>query len=138
MSKLKALIKQIFLFLLPLYLRFYVFRLRFKKEINVVFFAMTLPMWRYQHIYEALKLHPKFRLYIVIQPHSSYSNSQKVQDVKCLMSYFDSKGISYVLGQQEDGTCINIRKEFSPDILFYPHPYWDYYPKQLSYSWFYD
>ena len=138
MLKLRTVVKQIFLSLLPYYLCLYVFTLRFKKKINVVFFAMTLPMWRYQHLYEILRKHPKFNPYIVLQPHSAYSDSQKIEDVNRLMEYFDSKGIPYVLGQHKNGTCINIRKEFSPDILFYPHPYWDYYPQELSYNKFYD
>ena len=47
--------------------------LKTRDEIVVVFFAMSLPMWRYQRLYEAMKDHPLFRPYIVLTPRITYA-----------------------------------------------------------------
>ena len=125
-------------YLCPIYRWLLTMKLRRKDQINVMFFVPSLPMWRHQHLYERLKTHPRFNPTIVILPSCSYSEYQQVSDVKILRDYFDAKGISYVLGIQEDGKLYDVRNELEPDILFYPQPYSGYYISDLSYNQFYD
>lgn len=136
-------IKNSLLELLPLYQWFLVRRLRYKKKINVVFFAATLPMWRYQHIYEELSKHPKFRTWVVIAPADAFSDSQKEKDIEDLKAFFDKKNIPYLIGWDGRDTYLDIRKELNPDILFYPQPYRGFYPEhdsreRINYFHFYD
>lgn len=137
MGKIRTFIKDILLRLLPLYQWFYVKRLRHKKKINVVFFASSLPMWRYQHLYEALSKHPRFNVSIVIQPFIWWPESQKQENVQDLCRYFDDKSIPYLLGTNAEGIILDVKGELKPDLLFYPQPYWGYYPDELSYNKFY-
>lgn len=123
--------------LCPIYRWLLVKKLRHKDQINVVFFAMSLPMWRHQHLYEKLIEHPKFNPIIVILPSCSYSEEQQALDVKALRDYFDARNVSYILGIQ-DNTVYDVRNKLDPDILFYPQPYWGYYISHLSYNKFYD
>ncbi len=134
----RRLLKKLYLFLLPLYHKLYVLRLRHKKEINVVFFAMSLPMWRYQHIYELLRKHPRFNPYVVIVPSISYTEHQQHLDESALIQYFDKTGVTYLLGRLKNGSYLNVKKELSPDILFYPQPYSGYYPNEIAFSKFYN
>lgn len=135
---LRSKIKQIVIRLLPLYQKLLVWRLRHKKTINVVFFAMSVPMWRYQHLYELMSKHPRFKTYIVILPMVTYAKEQQKADIKDLKSYFDSKCISYILGQNPNGNFFDLRKEVDPDVIFYPQPYYGYYPEELAYNSFID
>ena len=137
MARIRAFIKNIILRLLPLYQWFYVRRLRHKKEINVVFFASSLSMWRYQHLYEALSKHPRFNATIVIQPFVWWAEFQKETNVQELCDYFNSKSIPFLLGTNADGAIFDVKNELKPDILFYPQPYFGYYSYELSYSKFY-
>ena len=137
MSRIIVFVKNIILRLLPLYQWFYVRRLRHKKEINVVFFASSLSMWRYQHLYEALSKHPKFNATIVIQPFVWWAEFQKETNVQELCDYFNSKSIPFFLGTNADGAIFDVKNELKPDILFYPQPYNGYYPDKLSYNNFY-
>lgn len=117
---------------LPVYHFVLVCTLRHKKKINVVFFAMSLSMWRYQHLYEEMLKYSKFNPTIVIYPPLSYDIGQKQREIAKLMEHFDNSNISYVLGDN------NIRRQLKPDILFYPQPYPDFYPEDVSFKQFYD
>lgn len=135
----KNLIKKvIILYVYPLYQNLLVFRLRYKKKINVVFFASSLPMWRHQHLYELMIKYPKFNPQIIILSSSTYSKLAQENDVKLLREYFDTKGIPYVLGVQKDGGVFDVKKAIAPDILFYPQPYVSYYQNQFSYKRFFN
>ena len=139
MDKLISLVKAfIIYYIYPLYRWLLVYKLRHKDQVNVVFFVMSLSMWRHQHLYGALKKLPKFNPIIVILPSCSYTEEQQRSDVEELRRYFNAKGISYVLGINEDKTIYDVRKNLSPDILFYPQPYSGYYIEELSYNKFYD
>lgn len=124
-------------YLCPIYRWFLVKKLRHKDQINVVFFAMSLPMWRHQHLYEKLIEHPKFNPIIVILPSCSYSEEQQASDVKALRDYFDARNISYILGIQ-DNRVYDVRNKLDPDILFYPQPYCGIFIDDLAYNCFYD
>lgn len=139
LENLKSQIKSFVIkYLCPIYRWFLVKRLRHKNKINVVFFAMSLPMWKHQHLYEKLSKHPRFNPTIVILPSCSYAAEQQTSDVKVMKKYFDAKRIPYVLGVQDKGTIYDIRRNLSPDILFYPQPYWGMFINGFTYNNFYD
>ena len=93
-----------------------------KEKISVVFFAMNLPMWRYQLLYEALLKHKKFNVSIVLSPCISFSKEQQIKDIESLRTFFHKKGISYIDYKFEENTCYDVRNRLNPDILFYPQP----------------
>lgn len=129
---------KLFIMVLPIYHKFLVIRLRHKKTINVVFFAMSLSQWRYQRLYEELSKLSKFKTHIIIQPVEWYSESQKEKEISALVNFFESRNTPFILGTDKAGNITNIRREVSPDILFYPQPYHGYYHKELAYGNFRD
>ena len=135
---LRSIARKLVVRLLPIYHKLLVWRLRHKKVINVVFFAASVSMWRYQFLYKLMSKHPKFRTHIVILPMATYAKEQQSIDVKDLKSYFDSKGMTYVLGQDPYGNFFDLKKEVDPDVLFYPQPYYGCYPDKLAYNSFID
>ena len=137
MASLIYIIKIFLIKLLPLYQWCYVKRLRFKKRINVVFFASSLSMWRYQHLYEALSKHPRFNVSIVIAPFVPYSIEQREGDVCVLKDYFTKKNIPFSIGWDGRDSFMDV-KALSPDILFYPQPYRENYPLQIDFHNFYN
>ena len=99
----KTFVKDILVRLMPIYHKFLVWKLRRKKKINVIFFASSVSMWRYQHLYESMSSHPRFNPYIVIQPAMAYSEAQQEEDVNGLIKFFTSKNIPHILGVKRDG-----------------------------------
>lgn len=136
--KLRKIIKKIALFFLPFYQYCLVQRLRHKKKINVVFFASSLSMWRYQNLYEAISKHPKFNAWIVIAPAVAFNDEQRQKDIETLKDFFSKKNIPFLIGWDGGKSFIDIKQELKPDILFYPQPYRDFYPEKIAYSKFYD
>lgn len=135
-GEIRNFIIKIIIYFLPLYHKVLVLRLRNKKRINVVFYAMSLSQWRYQHLYEMLLKHPKFNPSIVICPAITYPKLQQFNDTKLLSEYFDARNIHYVVAENVNGDILDVQNILSPDILFYPQPYHGYYPKKLAYSKF--
>jgi len=99
-------------------------RLHRKQCINVVFFAMNLPMWRYQNLYDKLVSLHSFNVFIVLSPCVSLSEEQQKKDIEGLRAYFNQLGISYIdYDIEHSGKGIDIRNVLKADVLFYPQPY---------------
>ncbi len=98
-------------------------QLQTKDKITIVFFAMCLPMWRYQNLYKLLSNHPAFRVFIVLSPCVSYSKAQQRKDIEGLRSYFEKNKTPYIDYDFDSLSCVDVRREIEPDILFYPQPY---------------
>ena len=109
-------------------------QLKRKKHINVVFFAISRSMWRYQHLYEEMSKHPRFKTTIIIHPFNNWPEEQKQEYIHELQEYFKSKSIPFVMGTKTDGSILDVKKTCNPDILFYPQPYSGYYPPELSFE----
>lgn len=119
---------------LPFIHKLYIRQLKNKEKINVTFIAMSLSMWRYQRLYELLNRHPRFNVSLVLLPCRAYSLEQQEEDISKLKTYFDSKQILYYVGGER--TSLDIKKELSPDILFYPQPYRGLFSKKDDYLTF--
>ncbi len=114
----------------PLYQRLLVWRLRHKEQINVVFVGMSLPMWRYQNLYEAISKHPRFNTTIVVLPCIAYTEEQQKKDIDELVAYLRDRECRFVLGDKDS----NAIEELQPDILFYPQPYTNYLEERYSHK----
>ena len=121
--KIKDLLIQSILPLYCLHKTILVWRLRRKEQINVVFFAMSVSMWRYQNLYEEFRKYPRFNVSIVLAPSITYSVEQQNKDIEMLKKYFDQKGIKYIVGIKDQTPLIDLKQDLQPDILFYPQPY---------------
>ena len=109
-----------------------------KDKISVVFFAMNLPMWRYQLLYEALLKYEKFKVHVVLSPCISFSKEQQIKDIETLRLFFKQKGISYIDYNFENNTPYDVRNILKPDILFYPQPSFNLLNKEHDSSSFID
>lgn len=90
------------------------------SPIKVVFMAMDLAMWRYQHLYELMVTDSRFKVYIVISP--CLLREQCEQDAAKLRKFFNDKRISYI--DYHDGEKpYNVKGIINPDIVFYTQPY---------------
>ena len=90
-----------------------------RTPVNVVFMAMNVAYWRYQHVYELMAADDRFNVTIVLAPCIVLKYER---DLAMLRDYFDKKGISYIDYRPEEGP-IDIKKRLNPDIIFYPQPY---------------
>lgn len=115
---------------------FLVLKLRNKKKVNVVFFAMNLSMWRYQHLYELMVKHSKFNVYIIITPCLTYAKEQQELDLENLRAYFSKQNIPFIEPVDSKGEILDVKKVYNPDILFYSQPYFDILNSKHDISYF--
>lgn len=98
--------------------KYFLFKVKRKKRINVVFFASNLSMWRYQHLYELFLNYERFRVYVVLAPFVSYSKEDQSKNIDELKSFFNEKQIDYLEAEKCD-----VAVDVNPDIIFYPQYY---------------
>jgi len=91
-----------------------------KRPIKVVFIAIDVAYWRYQHIYELMLADSRFQPTIVLSPCIGHAHQE--QEIERLRVYFDTRGISYV-DYDFNSKPFCIREEICPDIIFFPQPY---------------
>lgn len=97
--------------------------IRRRNTLNVVFYAMNLPMWRYQNLYVELNKKTNFNVYIVLSPCITYSKEQQIEDIKTLEKYFQENNISYIDYDFTTSEIFDVKKNINPDMVFYPQPY---------------
>lgn len=87
--------------------------------VSVVFMAIDVALWRYQHLYELMSADKRFIVNIVLTP---CIGREQEKDLAGLRQYFGQRGISYIdyhAGEQP----LDIRRQINPDIIFYTQPY---------------
>ena len=89
---------------------------------RVVFLAMSVAMWRYQHLWELLDSDPRFDVNIVISPAKDYAIRQQQADVEALRRYFGERQMPYI-DFDVHGQPFDFGVRIDPDIVFYPQPY---------------
>ena len=90
-----------------------------RTPVRVVFMAIDVALWRYQHVYELMAADKRFSVNIVLTP-CIVRNYEK--DLAALRSFFDGKGIPYI-DYQTGQAPFDIKKQLNPDIIFYTQPY---------------
>lgn len=88
--------------------------------VKVVFYAIDLALWRYQHLYELMASDSRFLPTIVLSP--CPGRKQRNQDAQGLRQFFDGKGIPYI-DYHEGHPPYDVKGILQPDIVFYPQPY---------------
>lgn len=97
----------------------YVTAISGRTPINVVFMAIDVALWRYQHVYEMMAADNRFNVSIVLTP-CIVRNYER--DLESLRNYFEERGIPYIDYRSEVGP-IDIRSRLNPDVMFYTQPY---------------
>ena len=91
-----------------------------RTPVKVVFFAIDVALWRYQHLYELMAVDSRFQPTIVLSP--CPGRKQREKDAAGLRRFFDDKGVSYI-DYQDGGQPYDVKGILNPDIVFYPQPY---------------
>lgn len=98
-------------------------RIRHKETINVVFYAVNVSTWNYQHLYERMIQNPRFRIFIVIYPSKILPIELRLEEANGLRKFFDKKSVKYIDCNENGEISIDINNDINPDILFFSQPY---------------
>ena len=113
-------------------------RIQDQGHASVVFIVSSLPMWRFQAIYDLLQKDARFSPHIALYPFTTFSDAQREESISSLRTYFQGKGIPYEDLSQESSPGQVLKDRLSPDIVFYPQPYNYLYFNDLDSPFFND
>jgi len=144
--KVKSFIGSNFLYLFDLYLikrapkrhRKALEIVRKKKNIKVAFFLTHESVWKYEVLYDLMLHHPKIEPILFVCPVVDYGEENMLIQMDKTFKTFKKKGYDVIKTyNSETGKYLDIKKTFSPDIIFYTNPYeglqdYRFYIKQFS------
>lgn len=95
-----------------------------KEKIKVAFFATHSSVWKYDEIYRLMVKHRVFDPVIFVCPVIDYGMENMLEEMRRTFKMFSDRGYNvYRTYNEKDGTYLDIKSEFSPDIVFYTNPY---------------
>ena len=115
-------------------------KLQHKLPLNVVFYVYDESKWKSQSVYDTMEKDERFNPLIVVTKNCAVkenANYQTIEDVQKCFEFFKNKGMKVEYGYKMtphptplllgEGECSYIPFEnFSPDIIFYSHPWYVY------------
>lgn len=98
-------------------------RIRQSGKARVTFIVSSLPMWRFQPLYDLLHRDSRFEITIAVYPFTNFSQSSRSSSAQEIISYFNARNIACLdlCGETAPGKFL--KDHVDPDIIFYPQPY---------------
>ena len=92
------------------------------RPVRVVFFAMNISMWRYQHLYELMAKDRRFEVTVVLSPAADYHREQQQKELERLRKHLNEHLIPFI-DYKTDEEPYDVKTKLNPDLVFYPQPY---------------
>lgn len=99
-----------------------VIRLR-NRPIRVVFFALTVSMWKYDSLYRAMLADESFSPLILLIPEIYYGESFMIEQLNNTYKNFQDKGYSVLSAYDSKNHAFVDLDSLNPDIIFICYPY---------------
>lgn len=93
-----------------------------RGKARVVMIAMSVPMWRYEHLYRLLAADSRFDVDVVLSPCINIEPEQQRDDIEHLRRHFTSRNIPFRDFDLDTFSGFDFAAT-DPDIIFYPQPY---------------
>ena len=94
-----------------------------KKQIRVLFLAMSVSYWKYDTVYRLMANDSRFMPMIMPAMRTNQSLDEQLQDHDELMKEFSIRGYNIVAGYDKIERRFISPNKLRPDIVFYTHPY---------------
>ena len=112
--------------------------IRKKVKVKVAFFLIHESVWKYDVLFDLMLKHPRFEPQIFVCPAVNFGMENMLFEMNKSFEAFKKKGFNPIKTYNEaTGEYLDVKKAFSPDIVFYTNPYeglqdYRYYIKQFS------
>ncbi|WP_264536774.1 CDP-glycerol glycerophosphotransferase family protein [Flavobacterium sp. N1736] len=111
---------------------------RQKEKVKVAFFLIHESVWKYDVLFDLMLQHPKFEPQIFVCPAVNFGMENMLFEMNKSFDAFTKKGYNAIKTYDDvTGEYLDIKKTFSPDIVFFTNPYeglqdYRYYIKEFS------
>lgn len=97
---------------------------RNKEVIKVAFFLTHESVWKYEVFYDLMLQHPRFEPKIFVCPIVNFGMENMLFEMDKAFEAFKDKGYNVVKTyNNETGEYLDIKNNFSPDIVFFTNPH---------------
>lgn len=95
-----------------------------KKSIRVVFFALFESIWKVDYLYRLLENDSNFDPIILVCPIVNYGKKNMLDKMDACYNTLHAKGYRVIKSYNNQlDTYVDVRKDLSPDVIFYTNPY---------------
>ena len=99
-------------------------QLKGKNKIKCVFFGLFDSVWKYDELYRLMQVHPRFEPIILVCPIVNFGRDNMLKKMDDAYNFYKVRGFNVIKSyNKETNKYINVKKELSPDIIFYTNPY---------------
>ncbi len=97
---------------------------RKKETLKVAFFLNHESVWKYELLFDLMLQHPRFEPKIFVCPVVNFGVKNMLFEMDKAFEAFKNKGYNVIKTyDKETVNYLDIKKTFSPDIIFYTSPY---------------
>lgn len=111
---------------------------RKKENIKVAFFLIHESVWKYDFLFDLMVQHSKFEPVLFVCPVVNFGKENMLFEMNKSFEAFKKKGYNVIKTYDHTtGEYLDVKKVFSPDIIFFTNPYqglvdYRYYIKEFS------
>ncbi len=106
------------------YQKFALKELKNKRTIKCVFLALFEEIWKYDNVYRLMTANPRFEALIMVCPIVNYGKENMIKRMNACYDALKNKGYNVIRAYNEEfNSYIDLKKDLSPDIIFYTSPY---------------
>ena len=99
-------------------------KLKKKRRLNCVFFALYEEMWKYDGVYRLMTNHPRFNPVVLVCPAVNRGRENMLDKMEQCYTSFKQRGYNVIRSyDKEKDTYVDVRSLLKPDIIFYTTPY---------------
>lgn len=109
---------------------------RKNEHVRVAFIVMNISMWKNNDLVECMLKGSRFQVLIVPSPAVNFSQAQQEDDLQKMNSFFSRCNMP--LAKTAIEKPYDLRKEFNPQIIFYPQSYENIHCKEHDHTSFQD
>ena len=97
---------------------------RKKETIKCVIIALYDSTWKFDKLYELLKINPLFEPIILVCPIIDHGEDHMIKEMNNCFNSLCGKNYNVIKSYDDKSKCyIDLRKDLKPDIIFYTNPY---------------
>lgn len=99
-------------------------KVKTKNNVSVVFFVLNADIWKFEKVLTMLENDPRFETVIVICPPINLRDEDIYSKMDEAYEFFKQNNHNVIYSfDKKKSTYINVKKELSPDIVFFTNPY---------------
>ena len=99
-------------------------RVRKKEKVKVAFFLIHDSVWKYDQLYELMRMDSRFELIVIVCPYISYGDDNMRYEMQKSYTTFQTKGYNVIKALDlETEQWLDVKKQIAPDIVFFTNPH---------------